>query len=382
VTGTDIRLVPLTLSKSSSFPMILILTAGYGEGHNAAARGLSAACSEIGVEAQVVDLCGTMGDAFYQYSRRAYLELINRTPGLWRQVYALVDHLPLISCALPVFRKMQAALDKLITKEQPSAIISVYPLYGYLINALYPEGTPRLFSFHTLVTDSITINSIWHRCPSDTFLVANVESARVVVAAGVPEQKVHTFGFPVTPRFAAPHKERPAPGERGERPRVLFMVNSRQSAAPGIVSTLLQNGEISLTVTIGRDNSLRDQIQKAAHGRPVEIHGWTEQMPELLMSHHLLIGKAGGAAVQEAIAACTPMIITQVVPGQEEGNARLLVENRCGSVCRTADEIAANVARLFADGGREQNVRRLSRPDAALQIARFVVAMEGSRKRP
>src|SRR4029453_2282779 len=146
--------------------MILILTAGYGEGHHAAARGLSAAFSEIGVKAQVIDLCGTMGAGFYQYSRRAYLELINRAPWVGAQIYALVDRLPLISCAVPLFRKMQSALDNLITKEQPRAIVSVYPLYGYLIRALYPEGTPRRFRFHTLVTDSITINSVWHRCSS------------------------------------------------------------------------------------------------------------------------------------------------------------------------------------------------------------------------
>jgi processive 1,2-diacylglycerol beta-glucosyltransferase len=100
-------------------------------------------------------------------------------------------------------------------------------------------------------------------------------------------------------------------------------------------------------------------------------------MPELLMSHHLLIGKAGGAAVQEAIAAQTPMLITHVVPGQEEGNARLLIENGCGAICPTPELVAEKVGHLFAsDAGEWQrwrrNIERLSRPDAALQIARFV----------
>ena len=46
-------------------------------------------------------------------------------------------------------------------------------------------------------------------------------------------------------------------------------------------------------------------------------------MPELMMSNHLVISKAGSAIVQEAIAARCPMIINQVIPGQEEGNAEL-----------------------------------------------------------
>jgi UDP-N-acetylglucosamine:LPS N-acetylglucosamine transferase len=72
------------------------------------------------------------------------------------------------------------------------------------------------------------------------------------------------------------------------------------------------------------------------------------------------------------------MLMTQVVPGQEEGNAELLFQNRCGALCPTPDALAEKIEQLFADGAAdwrawEQNITRLSRPDAALQIARFVI---------
>jgi processive 1,2-diacylglycerol beta-glucosyltransferase len=133
-------------------------------------------------------------------------------------------------------------------------------------------------------------------------------------------------------------------------------------------------------VTVGRDEGLRKKIEAVATkvGQPVEIHGWTNQMPELLMTHHLLIGKAGGAAVQETIAACTPMLMTSVVPGQEEGNARLLFQNQCGALCPTPDALAERIEQLFAGNAAEwrlweANITRLSRPDAAQQIAEFVL---------
>src|SRR5437764_10558929 len=50
---------------------------------------------------------------------------------------------------------------------------------------------------------------------------------------------------------------------------------------------------------------------------------YTTLFRSLLMSSHLVIGKAGGASVQEAIAARCPMIVNQIIPGQEDGNARL-----------------------------------------------------------
>ena len=171
---------------------------------------------------------------------------------------------------------------------------------------------------------------------------------------------------------------RPAPG-RDSTPRVLFMINAGKDRAPAAVARLLRL-DVHLTVTVGRDETLRAEIEEVARaaGREIEIHGWTDRMPELVMSHHLLIGKAGGATVQEAIAARTPMLITQVIPGQEEGNARLLFQNHCGALCKTPAALAAQVHSLFASDAEqwkqwETNIARLSKPNAAHTIATFIL---------
>jgi len=157
------------------------------------------------------------------------------------------------------------------------------------------------------------------------------------------------------------------------------MINAGKDRAPAVVERLLRINHLHLTVTVGRDEPLRAKIEEVARAsnKNVELYGWTDRMPELVMSHHLLIGKAGGATVQEAIAARTPMLITQVVPGQEEGNARLLFQNGCGALCETPEALAAQVQALFESDAAlwkrwETNIARLSKPDAARTIARFV----------
>jgi processive 1,2-diacylglycerol beta-glucosyltransferase len=354
---------------------VLLLTASYGEGHNAAARGLHAALVEAGVEAEIIDLFALTGGAFYERTRRWYLELINRAPKVWAAAYSLIDKVPTGEMSVPFLGKMRRALATIIGEKKPAAIVSVYPIYGYLIERLYPSAAARPFAFHTVVTDSITINSVWYRCRSDTFLVPNEETAAVMIRAGVAQERVRVLGFPVPPRFA---RDRPARAS-APPPRVLYMINAGKEQAPGIVARLLEVEPLHLTVTVGRDETLRARIAEvAAHAkRSVEIHGWTPQMPELLMTHHILIGKAGGATVQECIAACTPMLMTQIVPGQEEGNAELLFQNQCGALCPSSDALAEKIEQLFADDAAEwraweQNITRLSRPDAALQIARFI----------
>jgi len=359
---------------------VLLLTAGYGEGHNAAARGLLAAFTETGVEAEIIDLFALTGVPFYESTRRGYLDLINRAPKLWAAVYSLIDKVPTGALAAPLFGRMRRGLAGLIAEKKPAVVVSVYPLYGYLMDRLYPRVQERPFAFHTVVTDSITVNSIWYRCQSDTFLVPNDETAAVMSERGVPAARLRVLGFPVPPRFARDRPERPA----FPPPRVLYMINAGKEQAPGIVERLLRIKSLHLTVTVGRDEALRGRIEEVAARaqRPVEIHGWTPHMPELLMTHHVLIGKAGGATVQECIAACTPMLMTQVVPGQEEGNAELLFQNHCGALCPTPDSLAEKIEQLFANDAAEwreweRNIQRMSRPDAALQIARFVLESPG-----
>ncbi|HJX97415.1 MAG TPA: glycosyltransferase, partial [Chthoniobacterales bacterium] len=137
---------------------------------------------------------------------------------------------------------------------------------------------------------------------------------------------------------------------------------------------------IQLTVTVGRNKSLHRAIERAAGDKNIEIYGWTEEMPRLLCESHVLIGKAGGATVQETIAASCPMIINHVVSGQEEGNARLIVETNSGVIALSNDEVLAEVEGTFADGAKQwrnwsANISGLSRPRASLDIAEFLLSI-------
>lgn len=358
---------------------VLILTTGFGEGHNAAARALAAGLNDLGAQAEVRDLFLESYGRTQEVSQRLYIECINRAAWLWLIVYRLLDWLPLMRFVVgPLLGKMQRLLASVLAEMQPHAVVSVYPAYGYVIERLYPHGGAP-FASHTLVTDSITINSIWHRCTSDTWLVPNEDTAAVMRAARVSSEKIRVTGFPVPLRFADERPTRLAPG--GTEPlRILYMANQAKADAPAIIRRLLTLDAVKLIVTVGRDAALGRQIQRIAReaGREVEIHGWTKRMPELLMSSHIFIGKAGGAATQESLAARTPMLITKVVPGQEEGNAQLVVNGGCGAVCQTSSAIVAQIEDLLADNCAlwhqwHAAITKMSRPNAARDNARFIL---------
>jgi processive 1,2-diacylglycerol beta-glucosyltransferase len=363
---------------------ILIFTAGFGEGHNTAARNIRDAVEHIALDqakVEVLDLFDICYGKLNDWVRKAYITAINRTPRFWGKIYNVIDGTQFVESNMVMLAKMKRAMIDVLAEREPDAVVSTYPIYNYVIDAIYADGQPRSFSQITVVTDSITVNSIWYRSASDYFLVANEDTAKVLRNADVPQEQIRNFGFPVTFRFAEMPDSRYANGRFGPR-RILYLINSGKKEAPALVRRLCKRTDIQLTITVGRDRTLRKEIESEikAPAHPVEILGWSNRMPELLMSHHLVITKAGGATIQEAIAARTPVIISQVVPGQEEGNARLIVDNDCGCLAPNPEAILEALDSAFVQGEERlktwvTNIGRLSKPDASLQIARFVLEL-------
>lgn len=360
---------------------ILILTAGFGEGHNAAARGLRDGLQQIAgeeAEVQMRDLFAETYGAANDWTRRFYLELINRAPGAWSKFYHWLDRKENFAGSFKFLYALKNSLAQLLARLRPDVVVSVYPAYPHLLDEIL--GADRVGSCQRVVviTDSISVNAIWYRCRADYFLVPNDASAQVLRNAGVAPALIKTPGFPVSPKFAEGGYA-PDPSDENGR-RVLYMINAGKAAAPDLARRLAELPEIQLTVTVGRDEKLRQAVEQVRRAtvRPFEIVGWTEEMPRIMQASHLLISKAGGATVQETIAAGCPMIINQIVPGQEEGNARLIVQTGAGVVVASPESVVAEVRRVFANDARvwrewSKNIRGLSKPHASLDIARFLL---------
>ncbi|MFA5057536.1 MAG: galactosyldiacylglycerol synthase [Opitutaceae bacterium] len=357
---------------------LLILTAGFGEGHNAAARNLAAAAEALAGPgaASVVDLFALTTPRFNRVARRAYLTAINRTPRLWSGFYGWIDRHPVFPRHLWMLRAELHALEALLRRERPALVCSTFPIYAFLLERL---GLTARFGVphYNVVTDSISINSLWTRPGCAGWFVPNEETAEVMRGMGVPPARLHALGFPV-PAFFSEHARDLAPPDlaAGATPRVLYIIHSGVRHAEETARRLLAEAGWDLTFAVGRDERLRRRLDQLAAGRPrpAQILGWTNEVPRLLMTHHVVLSKAGGATTQEAIAARCPMLVNQIVPGQEEGNYELLRRRHAGVFVETPDAVVTALHRAFAGQGAGWSQWRaalapLARPDASRAIA-------------
>ena len=359
---------------------ILILTAGFGEGHNSAARGIRDALLQFKAETQVRDIFAETYGWLNEFTRRAYLGTINRLPNVWAWLYSWIDQRQDFRANFRWFSAVRRQLAEVVRRDQPDIIVSVFPAYPHLLDEIFGAVNGSKPKRVVVITDSITINAIWFRCSTDYFLVANDETENVLRRAGVRGDLLRVLGFPVSPRFADPNLHR----NRSIGPpwRILYMVSAGQAIAPNLARLLAELPNTQLTVTVGRDERLRRAMEgiRDASVQKFQIIGWTKELPQLLAGQHLLISKAGGATVQETIAAACPMIVNQVVPGQEEGNAQLIGDTGSGIVALTTDKVIDAVKGAIADEGKllgkwGANVAKISRPNASLEVAKFLLQL-------
>ncbi|MEK7781971.1 MAG: PHP domain-containing protein [Verrucomicrobiota bacterium] len=360
---------------------ILILTAGFGDGHNAAARNVREALELTSpeVEVTVADLYERSYKKLNSIAKKAYLGAVRYTPRLWAGFFKLVDHSPWLADGRGL-AKLHQTLAQLIEELQPDCVVSTYPAYGPLIHSLYQDHCERPFRYVTIITDARSVNSLWYRAGSDKFVVCDDATAKVLQKAGVEKDMIAALGFPVSPQFAVAWDNLPQRPTLGQKLRVLYVINTGQKKCGKAIDRIMEVPNVELTVTVGRYAELREKLARRSMEYEGRLHvlGWTNQMPQLLMRSHVVIGKAGGASVQEAIAAKCPMIINQVIPGQEEGNANLVLDANVGAVADGKKEVASWIERLAEDGGDlwtqwRTQMEKISRPDAALKIAQLIL---------
>lgn len=362
---------------------ILILTAGFGEGHNTAARNICEALQEQpDVTAKVVDLYVLTHPWLTKVLQKGYVFVINKLPFFWELFFNFINRPGSIEKTMFMARHLKATFGKVIAEFKPDILISTYPFYSFLIQELRQHCHPASRApLVTVITDSTAVNTSWYRCPaSDFFIVADEETAGIVKHDHITPEKIKILGFPVSPRLATLALE---PILSSPPWKILYLPSSKVDSTLELLKEFSQIPNIEVTVVTGRLKELHTALEQSPliDGKKIKLLGWTDQIPELLTSHHLYIGKAGGAIVHEAMAAQCPILVSHVVPGQEEGNIELIERLYIGRLgVHYPVNLAASVVEIFSNDATiwhswKDHLSKLAHPSASLNIAKFVLGL-------
>ena len=361
-------------------PRVLILSASYGSGHNAVARALEASLQAAGAETRIVDhFRDLVHPAFDRWSRRLYAAILRRAPAVWGFGSWVGDRLsPSSGLVFGMGSLGTPRLLSLLERERPDLIVSTHPTPAGALSDLRRRGVTRIP--HALVYSDFAVHRQWIPPLVDLHCVP-AESVRAdLIAHGIAPDRVLASGLPVRAEFEQPTdptSARRALGLDLERPVVLAMAGAfgwtgDLPAATGVLRDLPV--PLQALIVAGHDGALRARLKESVRGagRRVRVLGYTDEMRQLMAAADLLVTKAGGVSLAEAIACDLPVVCFGSLPGHERRNERFIVEAGAALRARSAVELGAVVRRTLTEPGLltdlAKRMREIRRPGAARVI--------------
>ena len=356
---------------------VSVLTASFGDGHNTAAQNIVTALNDLKIpNSGALDLLNTIHPSIMQCLTKGYRFITTRYPSIWKQLYRIADNISFGDESFDLMPTVTRGTAAYLQKTKPKTVISTYPLYGNLIERIF-GSQPLPFKLITMVTDSKSINRAWLNKTSGNFLVLDQISADFFLENGIPEKRIHITGFPVSPLFEN-YSSNPMERKTPTQFKILYTPSAKTKHVKETLKALHKIKKdsaynISLTIVLGRHaQRLRSSVNTEADNE-TRIIEWTNNMPELLNKHHLVIGKAGGASVQEALASSCPMIIDSMIPGQEEGNAELIANYGAGLITTNPENLEVTIQNILKENGAKWlSMRKAAKKNGHVKTAHKV----------
>jgi 1,2-diacylglycerol 3-beta-galactosyltransferase len=362
---------------------ILVVTADAGFGHRSAAKAVAAAIQDAYSEACTVEIVNPLDDrrapAILRETQSDYDKFVRQMPDLWRLNYQISDSAvpgAVVERGLTIllFRVMRS----IIKKTQPDAIVCTHPFFMAPMNAyitIRKLGIP----FLTSITDLSNIHRMWFHQGADLCLLPTQEAYDQALSSSFPSERLVVTGIPVHPAFVketrAKDELRADLGWAAGMTTVLVVGSKRVKNLMSVLHLLNHSGlPIQLVLVAGGDDALFSQLKSTEWHTATHLYNFVTTMPQFMRAADMIISKAGGLTVTESLASGLPLLLVDVTPGQEEGNAAYVLDHGAGELAENPVE-ALEILYHWLDRDaamlreRARNSAELGRPRSAYVVA-------------
>lgn len=359
---------------------ILILTAEFGKGHMSVAEHLKTALEATGKsEAKIINF-GDYASGPFTHSHKSYDTATKHVPKAWQLFFELTnDKKALIGLGGMQMRLSERKAMKLFDIEKPDLVVIAFGGWVYAASKLAKKANPKT-KVVSLATDSMIIHRSWVLGDIDAFIVPDKDTAETVTEDGVEPGLVKPIGYPVNPKLYEKIDTKSFNAKLGfednKKTILLIPTLSNKDKTLNLIENILKIGKFNLAVICGRDIELHKKLQPHQRDENFHLVGWTDTMPSYMLASDIVITKAGGSTIQECIAAHKPVVINQIIPGQEQGNALYVEKNQLGIVALTNTEIIDAITTINKDyRSYQKNIVSVANPNAAGQIAKYLLSL-------
>lgn len=365
---------------------VMVLSMGFGTGHNAAARAVAEELRQNpGVTVQRVDLLELVPNSFHPLLQSGYNRMLSRFPLFYHYLYDGTSQSGMIrSVSSGFIEKMgwmiRKRLNALLEEFLPTRLISTHPFSLMLLPSRWRE-----LSSTGVLTD-YELHPLWLvRVPDVLCIPAKLlnpgEQKRLqwhtgcrIVETGIPLHDGFRVGL-------SKDEARARLGATSGAPLILVMGGGwGYGPLPEIVEELsLMESPAEIRVLTGKNERLLQELNSRRLPPCVQVDRYRKDVPLLMDAAHLLITKPGGVSVTEAMVKGLPLLLFEALPGQEQANRQYLLRHGAALSVKPAtlrgqvDRLLSKPEQLELLGHR---LKALAIPDAATRIVQEALQVE------
>lgn len=330
-------------------PKILILTGSYGNGHLEVTRSLITELNKRGITNIVTS------DLFYEahpiltnVTRKLYIKSFSKGQNIYGFLYYKSDYrLTDFRIDRMIDRYGYMRISQLMKENDFDVVINTFPMQALPI---YKQRTKPGIPFINVLTD-FCLHTRWISDGIDYFFVACDSLKKELMDTGITGNKITISGIPIKEEFNHPSIDYSQKNFSSIETKKLLI----SAGAYGVLKDLAHileelkiKEELNITVVCGSNQLLfKELMHKYQNDTNITILGYVSNMAKLMSESDIMVTKAGGISLSEALAIQIPLVLTPAVPGQEKDNANFFEKEGMAIVTKSEEEIAPAVLSLL-----------------------------------
>ena len=354
-------------------PKVIFCSASVGSGHIRAAQ----AVATLIKNSKTIDILDCIPRWFGLIYRDGYFFATKKFPWLVGFCYRMID-IPLhkqglmhrIGCVGEDFisRSFQKRVTAMVDEMGADAVISTHFFTSGILARMRRRGELNV-PLITVVTDDHP-HSIWLETGSDAICVSSETAMAAAIKRGADKSIVRVTGIPIDPAFKRSR------ARKAQKPVILICGGGNGMGKIVDLVQVLFKTRFSqfrkIIVVCGKNKRLKRSLEKLNFGR-LQVIGYTDSMHTLMAESDILISKPGGLTTTEAVASGLPMVLMRPIPGQEECNAKVLVDSNVAMIGYDTKQVITLVSMLLENPDLLKKMRAATTKLSVTNSARNVV---------
>lgn len=344
---------------------LLILTAHFGAGHVSVTQAIQEHIWSIDANYRicVVDMNELLFSQNSKIMYRSFDKIVSADHHLYNFYYYHRRPWTMIHDRQSFFSNYLNKIHALLCEMNPVCVLSNFPSATELMS-VYKEAFNLPIPLYTCITDVVD-NDEWLHSKNDLYFVPHESIAIKLEKKGIPRDRLMVTGIPVRKNFFNNYDKNVLKESFGydSKNRIVLIMGGALGIIPEKTSFYrwIDRIEHVKTVLISGNNVKRKEKIEKLSLENVKVIEHTDHMPEYMQMADILIGKAGGITVFEAIVSLLPTIVYNPLLGQELENCKFIHEEGLGIITTNPKELKKAILSLFCAKTRDPIIENLKK---------------------